>query len=598
MTTFYTLAVLSAWSFLLGTVSGEPPPKFSVLVVDGVNNHDWPRATRILKEVLEGSGRFKVDVSTSPSAGGSKEVWSEWRPDFAKYNVVLSNFNGGHTPSSPHWPRDVERALEEYVRGGGGLVIYHSANNSFPNWPAYNEMIGLGWRDKNFGPGLVVSPDEKVVEIPKGQGRDPGHGSEHDFQVTVLNPDHPITKGLPKKWMHPHEQLTHGQHGPARNMTVLTYAWSKDTKDNEVMDWVIPFGKGRVYVTMLGHLWKDGPDTAMRCVGFQTMLIRGCESAAIGKVSYAMPKNFPTANAVRLAREAIPREPTFDIQAKKPTDHVNVEIKKDAAAEQSDRPPTKSFTYKKTKQADLEMVVHFPPGWKDSDKRPAIVFFFGGGWTEGSIHQFEPQASYLASRGMVAARADYRVKSRHGVTPNECVEDAKSAVRWLRQNAVKLGVDPNRIVAAGGSAGGHIAACTALTPGLEADGEDTAISSMPNALVLFNPVLRFDGLPPLMAMIGNDEAVGKAISPTLHLKKDSPTTMIFFGTTDRLKAMGDEFMKRSRELGHRAELFTAERQSHGFFNRSPWQERTTYRMDEFLVSLGYLNGQPTIKLPD
>ena len=90
---------------LLGTVSGEPPPKFSVLVVDGMNNHDWPRATRILKEVLEGSGRFKVDVSTGPSAGGSKEVWSEWRPDFAKYNVVLSNFNGGHTPSSPHWPR-------------------------------------------------------------------------------------------------------------------------------------------------------------------------------------------------------------------------------------------------------------------------------------------------------------------------------------------------------------------------------------------------------------------------------------------------------------------------------------------------------------
>ena len=106
-----------------------------------------------------------------------------------------------------------------------------------------------------------------------------------------------------------------------------------------------------------------------------------------------VPKNFPTANAVRLAREAIPREPTFDIQAKKPTDHVNVEIKKDAAAEQSDRPPTKSFTYKKTKQADLEMVVHYPPGWKDTDKRPGIVFFFGGGWTNGTIKQFEPQAS-------------------------------------------------------------------------------------------------------------------------------------------------------------------------------------------------------------
>ena len=124
----------------------------------------------------------------------------------------------------------------------------------------------------------------------------------------------------------------------------------------------------------------------------------------------------------------------------------------------------KSFTYKKTKQADLEIVVHFPPGWKETDKRPGIVFFFGGGWTNGTIKAFEPQAIYLASRGMVAACADYRIKSKHGVTPKECVEDAKSAVRWLRQNAAKLGIDPNRIAASGGSAGGHLAACTALTP--------------------------------------------------------------------------------------------------------------------------------------
>ena len=165
----------------------------------------------------------------------------------------------------------------------------------------------------------------------------------------------------------------------------------------------------------------------------------------------------------------------------------------------ADSPSTKSFVYKKARQADLEIVVHVPPGWKETDKRPAIVFFFGGGWENGTIKQFEPQAGHLASRGMVAARADYRVKSRQGVTPKECVEDAKSAVRWMRQNAAKLGIDPNRIVAAGGSAGGHIAACTALTPGLDAEGEDTKISSKPNALVLFNPVLRFDGIPELMA---------------------------------------------------------------------------------------------------
>jgi acetyl esterase len=263
------------------------------------------------------------------------------------------------------------------------------------------------------------------------------------------------------------------------------------------------------------------------------------------------------------------------------------------ADEPSGSPATKSFVYKKTKQGELSIVVHFPPGWKETDKRPAIVFFFGGGWTSGALDQFEPQAKHLASRGMVAARADYRVKSRHDVTPKECVEDAKSAVRWMRQNAATLGADPNRIVAAGGSAGGHIAACTAFTPGLEGEGEDAKISSMPNALVLFNPVLRFSGFPELMARIGNDEALGKALSPTLHLKKDSPPTLLFFGTADRLAAMGDEFMRKSKELGHRGELFTAEGQPHGFFNRPPWLEKTIQRMDEFLESLGYL--QPPAK---
>ena len=194
---------------------------------------------------------------------------------------------------------------------------------------------------------------------------------------------------------------------------------------------------------------------------------------------------------------------------------------------------------------------------------------------------------------MVAVRADYRVKSRQDVTPKGCVEDAKSAIRWVRAHAAKLGADPDRIVASGGSAGGHIAACTAFTPGLEAEGENTAVSSKPNALVLFNPVLRFSGIPEMMSRIGNDEAVGKALSPTLHLKKDSPPTLIFFGTADKLSSMGDEFMKKSKELGHRAELFTAEGQPHGFFNRPPWLEKTMRRMDQFLESIGYLQCKPT-----
>jgi acetyl esterase len=255
---------------------------------------------------------------------------------------------------------------------------------------------------------------------------------------------------------------------------------------------------------------------------------------------------------------------------------------------------TKTFTYTKTKQADLEIVVHYPPGWKETDKRPGIVFFFGGGWENGTIKAFEPQAKYLASRGMIAARADYRVKSRHGVTPKECVDDARSAVRWFRQNAAKLGVDPDKIVASGGSAGGHIAACTTLVPGLEAG--DPTVSSKANVLILFNPVLRFG--PQLLKKIDNDEAVGKAISPILHLAKDSPPTLLFFGTDDWLLKQGEEFIQRSKELGHRSEMFTAEKQPHGFFNKSPWREKTLLRTDEFLVSLGYLQGKPTIKVPD
>ena len=255
---------------------------------------------------------------------------------------------------------------------------------------------------------------------------------------------------------------------------------------------------------------------------------------------------------------------------------------------------TKTFIYTKTKQADLEIVVHYPPGWKETDKRPGIVFFFGGGWENGTIKAFEPQAKYLASRGMVAARADYRVKSRHGVTPKECVDDARSAVRWFRQNAAKLGVDPDKIVASGGSAGGHIAACTTLMPGLEAG--DPKVSSKANALILFNPVLRFG--PQLLKKIDNDEAVGKAISPIVHLAKDSPPTLLFFGTDDWLLKQGEEFIQRSKELGHRSEMFTAEKQPHAFFHKSPWKEKTLFRADEFLVSLGYLQGKPTIKVPD
>lgn len=255
------------------------------------------------------------------------------------------------------------------------------------------------------------------------------------------------------------------------------------------------------------------------------------------------------------------------------------------------------FTYKETDQADLKIYVHYPPDWSQDDERPAIVFFFGGGWRSGNVGQFRDQADYLASRGMVSARADYRVKSRHDVLPDACVQDAKSAVRWLRQNTGKLGIDADRIVASGGSAGGHIAACTSLTSGLEAENEDASISSHPNTLVLFNPVLRLD-VPRLLSRLNNDEQLAKQISPTLHIQKTTPPALLLYGTSDRLMEQGREFVEKSKQTGNRAEIYSAEGQGHGFFNRSPWKERTLYRTDEFLQSLDYLKGKPTIELPE
>jgi uncharacterized protein len=265
-------------------------PKLSILIVDGVNNHDWQTATRELKAILTATGRFRVDVQTSPPRDAPPEAWTKWRPDFGAYDAVLLNWNGGHKEDGLQWPSDVEAALVRYVRSGGGLIIYHAANNAFLTWKEYNDMIGLGWRDKDFGPSLVIGPDGNVVTIPAGQGRDPGHGPRRDFEVTVLDADHPVTRGMPKHWIQPSEQLTHGQHGPASGLTILTYAWSEDVKENEPMDWVRNYGRGRVYTTMLGHTWAGEDNPNLRCRTFQVLLARGVEWAASGKVTISAPQ--------------------------------------------------------------------------------------------------------------------------------------------------------------------------------------------------------------------------------------------------------------------------------------------------------------------
>jgi CubicO group peptidase (beta-lactamase class C family)/acetyl esterase/lipase len=261
----------------------------------------------------------------------------------------------------------------------------------------------------------------------------------------------------------------------------------------------------------------------------------------------------------------------------------------------SDR-AAKVYVYKTIGEKKLKMHVDFPPGWKKTDTRPVIVFFHGGSWKGGSVRAFSRQAEYFASRGLVCARADYRIKNKDGVTPDKCVEDARSAVRWVRANAAQLGIDSQKLITAGGSAGGHLAACAIIPESVEAEDDDQSISTIPQAMVLFNPVLSFmhGGLS---SRVNGDEEIAEKISPLLYVKADTPPSIVMFGTSDRLKAFGDLWWAKAKEMGFRADKFTAEGGKHGFFNRSPWLERTMIAADEFLASLGYLEGEPTIEVP-
>lgn len=276
------------------------PRPLKVLIVDGVNNHDWQAGTRAIRAILEATGRFQVEVSTSPARDAAPQAWAAWRPAFAHYRAVIVNFNGGHLDNGLRWPPEVEAAFLDYLRRGGGVVIFHAANNAFLRWPEYNEIAGLLWRDKSFGPGLVFDDAGQVVTVPAGEGLNPGHGPRHDFQMRIRDRRHPITRGLPELWMHPAEQLTHGQHGPARGLTLLTSAWSKDSRRHEPMDWVRAYGKGRVYVTMLGHTWLKEENPNLDCVGFQALLARGVEWAATGRVTLPVPSGLPTPGRVAL----------------------------------------------------------------------------------------------------------------------------------------------------------------------------------------------------------------------------------------------------------------------------------------------------------
>ena len=280
-------ALLLASSLLPGQAAPLP-----TLIIDGQNNHAWQATTPLMKKALEAADLCRVDVATSP--GGNGPELATFKPDFAKYKVVVMNYNGGT------WGEATRKAFEEYVAGGGGLVVVHAADNSFPQWSAYNAMIAVGgWngRDDKSGAYLRWKDGKQVLDTQPGAVGH--HGAQHPFLLETRAPKHPIMAGLPEKWLHASDELYDFMRGPAKNATILATAFA-DTKfggsgEHEAQLIAISFGKGRVFHTMLGH----GPE-AMQCVGFITTLQRGTEWAATGKVTQSVPADFPKADAVSL----------------------------------------------------------------------------------------------------------------------------------------------------------------------------------------------------------------------------------------------------------------------------------------------------------
>ena len=256
-------------------------------------------------------------------------------------------------------------------------------------------------------------------------------------------------------------------------------------------------------------------------------------------------------------------------------------------------------TFKKVGDRELKLRILKPADARPGDSRPAIVFFHGGGWVGGSPHQFDEQCKYLVTRGIVCIQPAYRLLNRQDTRqpPDICIQDAKSAMRWVRSHAKELGIDPNRVAAGGGSAGGHLAAFVGLCDGIDDPQDDKTISAKASALVLFNPV--FDNGP---EGGWGTERVGnrfKELSPAHNISSDDPPTVIFIGRNDRLipTTTVERFAAHMKQAGVRCDLHIYEGQGHGFFNSNPSQTITLIEADKFLTSLGYLSGEPTIQAP-
>jgi type 1 glutamine amidotransferase len=280
--------------------------KIRVLIVDGFSNHDWQQSTALLRGILAAAGEFTVEVSTAPQETGSA-AWAAWRPRFADYDVVIQtcNDNGGNgllqgLKQKPEWPGAVKRDFADFVQKGGGVYIFHAAENAFVGWTEYEEMVGLSWRTADYGTALRVSDSGEIVRIGAGEGRGTGHGQRSDALVTRLGDD-PIHAGMPRAWLSPDMEVYFYARGPAEGVHVLAYARDSDPRLGLLwpVEWTTTYGKGRVYISTYGHVWPgDVQPPGLRDAAVETIIPRALEWLARRPITFPVPKDFPGTGAV------------------------------------------------------------------------------------------------------------------------------------------------------------------------------------------------------------------------------------------------------------------------------------------------------------
>ena len=270
------------------------------LIVTGQNNHNWPVSHRALQAILQNSGLFAVDLAVSPPQGGDMDAFD---PDFSAYRVVILDYNGDR------WSASTERRFLDYVRDGGGVVLYHAADNAFPDWEEFNRIAALGgWggRDERSGPYLYWKDGSLVRDTTKGPGG--SHGEQREYSMNGRNAEHPVVRGLPGRWIHATDELYDRMRGPANVAELLYTAYADPGRGGfgreEPLVFTVDYGKARIFHLMIGHAGPSLEDNpAMQCTGFQTLLLRGSEWAATGKVRQRVPDDFPTERKSSLRKD-------------------------------------------------------------------------------------------------------------------------------------------------------------------------------------------------------------------------------------------------------------------------------------------------------